>query len=213
MRSIFFDLDGTLTDSGEGITKCAQLALKHFGIDVPDRNELRVFVGPPLWESFPKFGVAPEGVEKAVEVFRSRYTTVGKFENTPYPGIGKLLEELKARGNRLFVATSKPEIMAREIMKKFELDIYFEGIYGASLDGERSTKESVIRYLLEQTGGDPREAIMVGDTIYDVLGARALGIDTIGVTWGYGSGKEMLEAGAVVLADTMDELLEALSAI
>ena len=118
---ILFDLDGTLTDSGEGITKCAQLALEHFGICVEDRNQLRIFVGPPLRESFPKFGVPEDQVEEAVRIFRSRYLTVGKFENRPYPGIRELLETLRNQGYRLFVATSKPETTAVEILEKVRL--------------------------------------------------------------------------------------------
>lgn len=208
-KAVFFDLDGTLTDSGEGITRCARLALEHFGIEVEDQSGLRAFVGPPLRESFPKFGVPRDRVEEAVAVFRGRYNTVGKFENVPYEGVFQMLETLRARGCRLFVATSKPEVTAREVLEKFRLSQYFEIICGATMDGTRDSKESVIRYLLEQTG-DAGAAVMVGDTAYDVIGARALGIDTIGVTWGFGSGSEMLEAGAVKLVDTMEQLLEAL---
>lgn len=210
MERIFFDLDGTLTDSGEGITKCAQLALAHFGIHVENRRELRVFVGPPLRESFPKFGVPENRVEEAVERFRSRYNTVGKFENEPYAGIYEVLETLKARGKRLFVATSKPETTAVEILQKFRLDGYFEKICGATMDGARDSKESVIRYLLTQTGGDVADAIMVGDTSYDVEGAKHFGIDTIGVTWGFGSRDSLEAAGAKTIVDTMEGLLKAL---
>lgn len=210
MQAVFFDLDGTLTDSGEGITKCAQLALEHFGIHVEDRSALRVFVGPPLRESFPRFGVPEDRVEEAVERFRSRYNTVGKFENEPYEGIYQVLETLKAEGKRLFVATSKPETTAMEVLEKFRLSGYFERICGATMDGLRDSKESVIRYLLEQTGGDPKEAIMVGDTAYDVEGAKVFGIDTIGVTWGFGSRASLIEAGAVAVVDTMEGLLNAL---
>ena len=205
MSVILFDLDGTLTDSGEGITKCAQLALRHFGIDIPDRTRLRVFVGPPLRESFPKFGVPEDGVEEAIRVFRSRYLTVGKFENAPYPGIRELLERLKAQGHRLFVATSKPETTAVEILEKFQLARYFEKICGAESDSSRDTKEAVIAYLLEQTGV-LQNAVMVGDTAYDVLGAKAHGIPAIGVSWGYGSVEEMEAAGAAAIVDTPEAL-------
>lgn len=211
MKALFFDLDGTLTDSGEGITKCAQLALTHFGIHIEDRSELRVFIGPPLRESFPKFGVPEEAVEEAVAVFRSRYNTVGKFENVPYEGIYEVLEQLSNRGYHLYVATSKPERIAREILKKFKLDVYFDEICGATMDGQRDSKESVIAYLLKKIGGVPQETIMVGDTAYDVIGAKAFHIKTIGVTWGFGSREQLLEAGAVAVVDTMEELLEKLA--
>ena len=208
--SVFFDLDGTLTDSSEGITKCAQLALRHFGIPAEDRDALRVFIGPPLRDSFPKFGVLEEQVEEAVAVFRSRYNTVGKFENTPYEGIRELLEQLKEKGLRLFVATSKPETTALEILHKFDLEKYFEIICGATMDGQRDSKESVIAYLLEKTDGE--NAIMIGDTAFDVIGAKAFGIPTIGVSWGFGSEEEMLGAGAIAIAHSIGALREILLA-
>lgn len=199
-KSILFDLDGTLTDSGEGIMNCAEYALAHFGIAVMERGALRAFVGPPLGEMFQKFGVPADKTDEAIAVYRSRYTTVGKFENTPYPGIREMLKSLKAQGNRLFVATSKPEKVSIEILEKFELSQYFERICGASLDSSRSSKEAVIAYLLEQMG-DGDNKLMVGDTVYDVLGAEAHNIPTIGVAWGYGDRKEMLDAGAAAIAE------------
>lgn len=205
--SIFFDLDGTLTDSSEGITKCARLALEHFGIPAEDLSALRVFIGPPLRETFPKFGV-PEGrVEEAVSVFRSRYLTVGKFENCPYPGIHSVLQTLKDHGLRLFVATSKPEETAVEILNKFQLAEYFELICGATMDGTRDSKESVIEYLLGQTCAG-QDILMVGDTAYDVLGAKAFGIPTLGVTWGFGTWEELENAGAAAIAADMNTLTE-----
>lgn len=208
-KAIFFDLDGTLTDSGEGITNCAALALAHFGLPVPDRETLGVFVGPPLRETFLKFGVKPKQIEEAVQVFRGRYTTVGKFENFPYPGIPELLQTLKAHGHRLFVATSKPEVTAVEIMEKFHLAPYFEKICGATLDGSRDSKSSVIAYLLSTCAGIS-QAVMVGDTAFDVLGAAAHQIPAIGVAWGYGDVGEMERAGAAAIASTPQELLELL---
>lgn len=208
-KAIIFDLDGTLTDSGEGITKCAKLALEHFGIPCPDLNALRVFVGPPLRDSFLKFGVAEADVEEAIRVYRSRYTTVGKFENVPYPGIRELLETLCALGHRLYVATSKPEGMSVEILEKFDLSRYFWEICGATLDKSRDSKAAVIAYLLEKIGG-AENAVMVGDTAFDVIGAAEHGIPTICVSWGYGSVTEMRQAGAVAIAHTPEELLSLL---
>lgn len=204
-RTILFDLDGTLTDSGEGIINCATLALNHFGLPVPDRETMRVFVGPPLDETFIKFGVPADKTDEAIAVYRSRYTTVGKFENSPYPGVAQLLQRLQENGHRLFVATSKPEGMSVEILEKFGLAGYFEMICGATLDGRRSKKADIITYLLQRSGGADN-AIMVGDTAYDVIGAKAHGMPAVGVSWGYGKVEDMEAAGAVAIAHTMDEL-------
>ncbi|MBQ8748613.1 MAG: HAD-IA family hydrolase [Oscillospiraceae bacterium] len=204
-KSVFFDLDGTLTDSGEGIINCAILALEHFGLPVPSREELGVFVGPPLDRTFVQFGVPEDKTQEAIDVFRSRYLVVGKFENAPYPGIHQLLAALKSQGHRLFVATSKPETTAVEILHKFDLDKYFEVICGATLDGTRSHKADVIAYLLRKIG-TRENLLMVGDTEFDVAGAAAHGIATIGVAWGYGKVSAMERAGAVAIAHTMEEL-------
>lgn len=203
--SILFDLDGTLTDSSEGITKCAALALDHYGIPYQSLSDLRVFIGPPLRETFPKFGVPQEEVENAIAVFRSRYTTVGKFENRPYDGIEDLLTALREAGCHLYVATSKPEKTAREILGKFALDRYFDEIAGASADASRDSKEQVIAYLFSKCSVNGR-TLMVGDTAYDMKGAAALGIDSVGVSWGFGSEESMLSAGAKTIVRTPDEL-------
>ncbi len=208
-KTILFDLDGTLTDSGEGIINCALLALNHYGIHVEDRNAMRVFVGPPLHESFVKFGVPEEEADHAIEIYRSRYIPIGAYENVPYPGIRELLERLKNEGHKLYVATSKPEGMSINILKHFDLDGYFKIICGASMDASRSTKDKVIAYLLEKTGHQ-ENTIMVGDTKFDVLGAKAHGIPTVGVSWGYGEVADMVEAGAICIVDTMEELYQAL---
>lgn len=209
-KAIFFDLDGTLTDSGEGIMNCATLGLQHFGLPVPSREEMRVFVGPPLDQTFIRFGVPADKTDEAIAVFRSRYRTVGKFENFPYPGIREALQTLKAQGHRLFVATSKPEVLANEVLEHFGLSEFFEQIAGATLDGSRSHKADVITYLLGLTG-DVGQTIMVGDTAYDVTGAAAHGIPTIGVSWGYGEVADMENAGAIAIANTMVELVELLN--
>jgi len=209
-KAILFDLDGTLTDSGEGIINCATLALEHFGLPVPSREEMGVFVGPPLDQTFIQFGVPEDRAMEAVQVFRSRYLTVGKYENTPYPGIHALLARLKTQGHRLFVATSKPEETAVDILHKFELAEYFEEICGASFDHARVHKADVIAYLLGKIG-TPENMLMVGDTEFDVLGAAAHGIPTIGVSWGYGKVAAMLEAGAIAIASTTDALFDCIN--
>ena len=208
-KNILFDLDGTLTDSGEGIINCATLALNHFGLPVPDREAMRVFVGPPLRDTFFKFGVPEDKLDEAVAVYRSRYVPIGKYENTPYPDIHDLLAKLKAEGHRLYVATSKPEEMSKDILNKFDLAQYFDIVCGATLDGSRDSKDAVIAYLLERSGG-VENAVMVGDTVYDILGAAAHGIPAIGVSWGYGSVEEMINAGAAAIANSMEELLSLL---
>lgn len=205
-KTIIFDLDGTLTDSGEGIINCAILALEHFGLPIPSREAMRVFVGPPLHKTFVEFGVPEDKAEEAVEVYRSRYTTIGLFENTPYPGIEHLLATLKQHGHRLMVATSKPEGMSLRILEKFQLTRYFDIICGASMDRSRVNKEDVIAYLLTKCG-EQDAPIMVGDTHYDVEGAAVHGIPTIGVAWGYGKVEDMEKAGATAIAYTMDDLL------
>ena len=209
-KAIFFDLDGTLTDSGEGIINCAIFALEHFDLPVPSREEMRVFVGPPLDQTFIKFGVPADQAQEAIRIFRTRYVPIGKFENAPYAGIHEALQDLKAQGHRLFVATSKPEVMALEVMDRFGLSPFFEKICGATLDGTRSHKSDVIAYLLQQVG-DISKAIMVGDTEFDVVGAAAHGIPTIGVSWGYGEVAAMEQAGAVAIAHSMDEMVALLN--
>lgn len=209
-KTILFDLDGTLTDSGEGIVKCAQLGLEHFGIHVEDYRELRDFVGPPLDLTFRRHGVPADKTDEAIRVYRSRYLTVGKFENSPYPGVPEMLQKLKDLGYQLYVATSKPEPPSVEIIEHFGLDKYFDRVCGATFDGSRSSKADVIAYLL-QLNGRPEEVIMVGDTAFDVAGAKAHNIPCIGVAWGYGDVKDMVDAGAAAIAETVDELYRMLT--
>ena len=209
-KAILFDLDGTLTDSGEGIINCAIMVLEHYGCPIPDREELRSFVGPPLHESFIRHGIPADQTDAAIALYRTRYIPIGAYENTPYPGIRELLEALKAAGHRLYVATSKPETTSVRILEHFDLAKYFDQICGATLDTSRSSKEAVIGYLLEQNGRSDN-MIMVGDTKFDIIGAKEHGIPAIGVSWGYGKVEDMVAAGAVSIAYTMEELLQQLS--
>lgn len=206
-KTFLFDLDGTLTDSGEGIINSVIPALEHFGLPVPPREELRVFVGPPLSDSFRRFGVPADRTDEAIQVYRKRYVPIGIFENTPYPGIAELLQALRAGEHRLYVATSKPETMAVQVLERFHLAPYFHRICGATLDTSRSTKEAVIAYLLAENGRADN-MVMVGDTKFDVIGAKAHGIPTIGVSWGYGTVSELEEAGAAAIVHSPQELLE-----
>lgn len=207
MKQILFDLDGTLTDSGEGIMHCTELTLAHYGLPIPPRSEMRSMVGPPLRDSFLRFGIAYEELDNAVAYYRKHYLAVGQYENEPYSGIRQLLEKLTAEGNRLYLATSKPETMAADILQYFHLKQYFSIICGA-FPGGRSTKEEVIAHLLTQL--DTREnLVMVGDTIYDVKGATFHNIPCIAVAWGYGVVADMEAAGAII-AKTAEELYELL---
>lgn len=170
---------------------------------------MQFIVGPPLRDSFLRLGVAEKDVETAVDIYRSRYVPTGMFENTPYPGISAMLGALKDAGHELYVATAKPEGMATEILEKFCLAGFFDRIFGASMDGSRDTKDAVIAYVLEELG-QRENFIMVGDTHYDVLGAAAHGIQTIGVSWGYGTVEDMKAAGALAIVDSPAQLLKKL---
>lgn len=209
-KAILFDLDGTLTDSGEGIINCAILALEHYGLPIPDREEMRTFVGPPLHESFIRHGVPADKADEAIAIYRSRYIPIGAFENTPYPGILELLEKLKEQGYTLYVATSKPESTSIKILEHFDMAKYFDRICGASMDQSRSSKEAVIEYLL-QLNGRSDNMVMVGDTKFDIIGAKAHGIPGIGVSWGYGKVEDMEMAGAAAIAYSTEELYSLLT--
>ena len=206
MKQILFDLDGTLTDSGIGIIHCAQETLEYYHLPIPSKEELRVIVGPPLRQSLIQFGVAEENVCEAINIYRKHYMDHGKYENFPYPGIEQLLQQLNAEGHHLYVATSKPEAMAIEILEHFKLAHYFDIICGAASDTSRETKAKVIQYLLDQIDPDPGKLVMVGDTIFDIEGANELNLPSIGVSWGYGVVEDMVGAGAIGIADTMEEL-------
>ena len=205
-KAVLFDLDGTLTDSGEGIINCAIFAMEKLGVPVPPREKMGVFVGPPLWDTFRDFGVPSNRLDEAVDIFRSRYVPIGKFENIPYPGIREVLEALRNQGRKLYVATSKPEVTAREILDHFDLSKYFTEICGATIDKSRSAKEEVIAHLLSLDGCQ-ENSVMVGDTAFDVIGAAAHGIPTIGAAWGYGKTEDMVSAGAAAIAQSPEDLL------
>ena len=205
-KAVLFDLDGTLTDSGEGIINCAIFAMEKLGVPVPSKEKMGVFVGPPLWDTFRDFGVPSNRLDEAVDIFRSRYVPIGKFENIPYSGIREVLEALRNQGRKLYVATSKPEVTAREILDHFDLSKYFTEICGATIDKSRSAKEEVIAYLLSLDGCQ-ENSVMVGDTAFDVIGAAAHGIPTIGAAWGYGKTEDMVSAGAAAIAQSPEDLL------
>ena len=206
---ILFDLDGTLTDSGEGITKSVQYALSHFGIMENDLEKLGCFVGPPLHQQFMEYaGFSQEQAWQAVEFYRERYSSIGIYENRLYPKVKELLELLAVNDTILGVASSKPEVYVEQILKHFEIDSYFQVVVGSELDGRRTRKAEVIEEALRRLGMNrARDSVlMVGDREHDVKGAKDCGIQCIGVTYGYGSREELEKAGAVYIADTVEDL-------
>lgn len=205
---LFFDLDGTLTDPFEGITRSVAYALGHFGIEVGDRATLSPFIGPPLRESFrERYGMSDAEADVAVARYRTYFNTRGIFENKVYDGIPELLGRLRTTGATLVMATSKPTPFARRIAVHFGFAEHFALICGSLPDGRRSAKAEVIRYALARLRiDDPATALMIGDRRYDIEGAAATGMDAIGVLWGYGSREELLAAGATRLAADLREL-------
>lgn len=205
---LFFDLDGTLTDPFEGITRSVAYALGHFGIEVGDRATLSPFIGPPLRESFrERYGMSDAEADVAVARYRTYFNTRGIFENKVYDGIPELLGRLRKAGATLVMATSKPTPFARRIAVHFGFAEHFTLICGSLPDGRRSAKAEVIRYALARLRiDDPATALMIGDRRYDIEGAAAAGMDAIGVLWGYGSREELLAAGATRLAADLREL-------
>ncbi|MCI8418273.1 MAG: HAD-IA family hydrolase [Lachnospiraceae bacterium] len=216
-HTVLFDLDGTLTDSQEGITKCVQHALSYFGIQEQDEEKLKLFIGPPLDDMFMElYGFSPEKAREAREKYRERFSTVGLFENRPYEGIRELLVTLKEQGVILGVATSKPEIFSRKILEKFNLNSYFTVISGADLEGIHGSKADVIRGALKLLNRRPEETegiLMVGDRKYDVEGARECGLPCVGVGFGFAPPGELCEAGAAYYAETVADLKELLVAL
>ncbi len=203
---LLFDLDGTLTDSREGIVKCLQVALSAFGIVAEDKD-LGGFIGPPLTYSFPHFyGFGEEDTQRAIGLFRARYSTLGKFENRVYDGIPEALGALKAAGYRLGVATSKPQIFADQIVRHFGLDTFFECVSGTSVD-ETGNKEDAIRGALTAMRVQPENTLMIGDRLHDIEGGHNMGLRAVGALWGYGGREELTRHGADLLCESPGELV------
>ena len=209
-ETILFDLDGTLTDSGLGITRAVQYALGQMGYDVPPRESLFSFIGPPLHKSFRRHcGIGEEEAVEMVRQFRVYYNEMGGIlENEVYPGIRELLSDLKQAGKRLMVATSKPQAAAELVMHHFGLDEFIPEIIGGTDDPRRNTKGKVIAWALREYGVDPSTAVMVGDREHDIQGAAENGIPAIGITWGYGDRAELEGAGAAAVFDSPAETAE-----
>ena len=209
---IFFDLDGTLSDSAPGIVNSVIYALNSMGIEITDKEQLKKFVGPPLSESFPMYyGLTPDQTENAIKFFRKYFEEKGILENAMYQGTDILLKKLKDAGKIPVVATSKPEPFAKIILNRYGIDHYFSYIAGSTIDETRTKKDEVIAYALEACKIDDKsKVVMVGDRSHDVIGAKKNGIDCIGVLYGYGDRKELEGAGAICIAKDLEALTEIL---
>jgi phosphoglycolate phosphatase len=208
MTTIYFDLDGTLTNPKPGITRSIQYALKRLDQAVPTEDELTWCIGPPLRASLKQLVGSDDLADRALSLYRERFADIGLFENEVYPGIEATLAVLKSPGRRLFVATSKPGIYAQRIIDHFKLSGYFERVFGSELDGSRSDKSDLLRYALKTTGVDPRQAVMIGDRSHDMIGARNNAMTAVGVLYGYGSREELVDAGAHHICATPEALLD-----
>lgn len=209
-RVILFDLDGTLTDSGEGITKSVQYAIERMGLPSPELKSLEPFVGPPLLEQFMSFcNFTEEQARQAIGYYRERYSIVGLYENRPYDGIVDALRQLKEQGYLLGVASSKPEYYVKKIIGHFAMSEYFDAVVGSEMSGLRTKKSEVVEEALRRLQFEDRknEVILVGDREYDVFGARDMGLDCLAVSYGYGSREELSAAAPAAIVSSVEELL------
>ena len=208
-KYIFFDLDGTLTDPSLGITNSIMYALDKMGREIPPRNELYSFIGPPLIPSFREFlGMTKEEAETALKFYRIYFGEKGIFENEPYEGIADALSEIKRSGKTIVLATSKPEEFARKILFHFDLAKYFDCICGSTMDEKRTEKADVISYALGAANADASDSVMIGDRMHDIIGAQKNCMDTIGVLWGFGTKAELENAGAGRIVKTIRDMTE-----
>ena len=209
IKNILIDLDGTLTDPKAEIHRSIRYALKKLGQLLADEVDLDWTIGPPLKASLAKLLNTQDDdlAEQALLAYRERFSVTGLFENEVYPTVADTLQQLKAQGYQLFLATAKPTIFAKQILVHFQLDQYFTEMYGSELTGERTHKADLIAYILEQENLDAAECIMVGDRQYDIMGARANGIETIAVNYGYGTARELVQAQPIVQISQFHELI------
>jgi phosphoglycolate phosphatase len=208
--NLIFDLDGTLTDPELGISRCIVYALERLGFPIPERTQLRRYIGPPLRQVFGELLAVsdPALIERAVAVYRERFGEVGLYENELYPGTAEGIERLAGSGHRLFVATAKADVYARRIIEHFQLGHHFVEIYGAALSGAGSHKSELLARLVAEQGIEPGESVMIGDRGSDISGGRMNGLRTIGVLWGYGTAEELADADLRV--GTWEELIKGL---
>ena len=203
---VLFDLDGTLTDSGPGIMNGYEYALGKMGVEIPDRSFLKQFVGPPLGESWEKkLGFSPDDAQRGMAFYREYYAEKGVYENEVYPGVKELLSELRSLGKKMYVATTKADPMAKIVVEHFGLAEFFDEVVAST--EVRKTKIDVLEYVAENCGiMDISKAVMVGDRHYDITGAHHVGLDSIGVLYGYGDRQELEEAGATFIAETVPDI-------
>ena len=212
-QNILFDLDGTLTDPREGITRSIQYALAKLGIDEPDLSRLEHFIGPPLLQAFMQFYDFDEArAWEAVNFYRERFKVTGLYENRVFDGVGELLGDLQGQGRTLYVATSKPWVFAREIARHFDFARHFKVIYGSELDGTRTNKVELIGHLLAEEGLDPAQTLMIGDRKHDLIGARSNGLQAVAVGYGFGSHEELTAEAPAYHFATLREMHEAFQA-
>ncbi|ELS33936.1 MULTISPECIES: HAD family hydrolase [Pseudanabaena] len=209
MAAILFDLDGTLTDPKVGITTCIQYAIRQLGNEPPTTDELLWCIGPPLTTSFAKILQTEDRVliDRAISLYRDRFSTIGLFENELYPEIPETLASIRAEGYQTYIATSKPHVYAQRIVEHFGLSDLFDGIYGSELDGTRSIKGELIRHILRAENLDAKATVMIGDRSHDTIAAKQNQVFAIGVTYGYGSAEELSNNGADVIANSPKEIL------
>ena len=212
MDAIFFDLDGTLTDPKLGITSSIQYALQRLDLPVPSQDELTWCIGPPLRSSFVTMLGGEARADLAVSLYRERFGDIGLYENKVYPDIEHILAALKQSHGRLFVATSKASVFAERIIDHFRLRDYFEHVFGAELDGTRADKADLLAYALKNAAVNPKRALMIGDRSHDIIGAKKNGMAAVGVLYGYGSERELIEAGASHICATPRAVLDHISA-
>lgn len=206
--NLFFDLDGTLSDPSEGITRSVQHALERLNRPYPSKDELKHYIGPPLRWTFPRLLGTDDRdlVETAITYYRERYETVGLFENEVYPGIPELLARLQSEGFPLYVVTSKPTVYADRILRHFGLDRFFLEVYGPELDGRFDEKRELVGFILHERCLDPRGTVMIGDRARDVESGKAHGTLTLGVTYGFGSEAEITAAGPDAIGHHPDHI-------
>ena len=210
LMNLLFDLDGTLTDPFEGITRCIAHALEEMGRPPPDRGDLRWCIGPPLRKSFARLLDSDDMAlaERALMIYRERFGSIGLFENKVYEDIPEALDTLKKNGHVLFVATSKPAVYASRIIDHFDLRRFFKNVYGSELNGTRGDKKDLISHILQKEAISYRETIMIGDRKYDMIGAAATAVRAVGVLWGYGTKEELENSGAHFCLEQPLELAE-----
>jgi phosphoglycolate phosphatase len=208
ITNVLFDLDGTLTDPAEGMTRCFHYALERMSAPLPTRAELQLHIGPPLRSTFSLILKTTDRltIERAVSLYRERFAEVGMFENELFEGIPEMLASLRAQSKRLFVATSKVQLYTERILEHFDLSAYFDGVYGSHPDGRLDNKSDLIRHILASESLPAQETLMVGDRKYDIAGAKENDCLAAGVTYGYGSAEELTEAEADFLCHSPREV-------